>query len=262
MVAFEEINTKRLAIEKALRKFFYLLTPKSAKDDFTKIPLSGVLKNKGDYRKAIQMLDKLNLPLHVDSPKNWDCLAALSLIQRYLPNRSSKILDAGGEFYSPILRQLELSNYTNLTCINLVFKERFTSRYLKKSNILFEYGDITRTKYPNAHFDAITCLSVIEHGVNVELYFKEMSRVLKLNGLLFTSTDYWSEPLNTQGKIAYGAPVKVFTSEEINRLINIAAGYGLKIIEPLVLDCDKRVVKWDEFKISYTFIYFTLCKVQ
>jgi hypothetical protein len=37
-----------------------------------------------------------------------------------------------------------------------------------------QYGDITRTDYVQESFGAIACLSVVEHGVNPESYFKEM----------------------------------------------------------------------------------------
>jgi SAM-dependent methyltransferase len=240
----------------------YALTLAGKKQDVANIPLSGVLRKKSDYKHAIKILDELNFPLHEDGPKNWDCLAALSLIQRYLPNKSAKVLDAGGEFYSPILRQLELSGYTDLTCINLVFKDRFTSRYLKKGNIMFEYGDITKTRFANGYFDAITCLSVIEHGVDIELYFKEMSRLLRVNGVLFTSTDYWEQPIATGGKVAYGVPVKIFDPNDINEMIRIAERHGFKIIEPIAFDCDQKVVTWKEFNLRYTFIYFALMKVK
>jgi ubiquinone/menaquinone biosynthesis C-methylase UbiE len=46
------------------------------------------------------------------------------------------------------------------------------------------------TKFNDQMFDYVTSLSVIEHGVNIEKYFREMSRIIKSNGYLLTSTDY------------------------------------------------------------------------
>ncbi len=52
-------------------------------------------------------------------------------------------------------------------------------------------------------FDYITSLSVIEHGVNIENYFKEMNRVLKKGGMLLTSTDYWYDKINNSAKVFF-----------------------------------------------------------
>ena len=43
-------------------------------------------------------------------------------------------------------------------------------------------GDLTHTPFPDGYFDAIACLSVIEHGVPLQNYFREMYRLLKPNG--------------------------------------------------------------------------------
>ena len=58
-------------------------------------------------------------------------------------------------------------------------------------------------------------LSVVEHGVDLEAYFREMSRVLRPGGLLLSSTDYWETKIETVGKEAYGGPVHIFCREEI-----------------------------------------------
>jgi 2-polyprenyl-3-methyl-5-hydroxy-6-metoxy-1,4-benzoquinol methylase len=83
-------------------------------------------------------------------------------------------------------------------------------------------GDITHTEYDAATFDAITCLSVIEHGVDLDAYFREMSRILKPGGILITSTDYWQAPIDTKGQEMYGVPIHVFTQQEIRHAIELA----------------------------------------
>ena len=114
--------------------------------------------------------------------KNWDSLAALDLILRTTDTRS-RIFDAGGEWYSMILPWLCLYGYKNLTAGNLVFDKK-----IRRGTIVYEHSDITRTKFSNGYFDAITCLSVIEHGVDLNAYFKEMSRIIRRGGILITST--------------------------------------------------------------------------
>lgn len=93
------------------------------------------------------------------------------------------MLDAGAEMYSCILPWLCLYKFRRVEGINLVFKG-----VTRRGPITYKYGDITHTEYDTATFDAITCLSVVEHGVDLNTYFREMSRILKPGGILITST--------------------------------------------------------------------------
>jgi SAM-dependent methyltransferase len=224
---------------------------------FENAPLNAVLRRRSEWETAKRASTFWNLPLHGDKPKNWDSFAALSILLRLCPDKSCRILDAGGETYSPILPQLQEFGYTELRCINLEFKAR-----TKRGNILYEPGDITRTNFNDSYFDAITCLSVIEHGVNEENYLKEMSRILKPGGLLITSTDYWPNQIDTHGKSAYNTPVRIFSAENILRLIGIAREYGLNSFLPLDLKGKHKVILWEDLELKYTFIYFVLKKTR
>ncbi len=220
------------------------------------IPVSAVLQHRLEYEKSIALAGQLNLPRHSDLPKNWDSLAALSLILKHT-RKTSPVLDAGGERYSVILPQLEALGYRNLTCINLAFKGN-----TRRGNIAYEYGDITRTLFKAGSFRAVTCLSVIEHGVALDAYFAEMSRILKPGGILFISTDYWQDPVDTGGKRAFGVPIKIFTPEDLAGAIALAARYGLELTGPLPTGCAEKVVEWKPYGLNYTFIYFALRKVK
>ncbi len=122
---------------------------------------NAILKATKEVDSSIEIAKSLDLPLHPDPPKNWDSLAAVAILNRYLsPNEGIKLLDAGGEHYSVVLRQLYQLGFTNLTCINLTFKNSFV-----KNKISFQFGDLTNTPFSKSTFHAITCLSVIEHGM-------------------------------------------------------------------------------------------------
>ena len=73
------------------------------------------------------------------------------------------------------------------------------------------------TRFDPETFDVVTCLSVVEHGVDLDGYFREAARILKPGGALVTSTDYYPDPIDTAGKHAYGVPVKIFNRAEIER---------------------------------------------
>jgi len=215
---------------------------------------NAVLRSSQEWESARDEVERLNLPPHRDLPKNWDSLAALDCILRRTDSRAT-ILDAGAELYSVILPWLFLYGYRKLTGINVVLKKN-----LKRGPIVYEYGDITKTEFKDNMFDAITCLSVIEHGVNVREYFKEMSRILKPGGVLITSTDYYASPVNTKGTIAYGVPVHIFTQAEIAEALEIASELGLELTGPIDLRSEEYVIKWKKLSLDYTFLVFALEK--
>lgn len=215
---------------------------------------NAVLKNQNEVNNAISQVRKLGLPLMQFLPKNWDNLAALDLILK-CTQKDARIFDAGGELYSMILPWLFLSGYRNLSAGNLVFQKP-----IKKGPILYHHSDITQTGLDPATYDVITCLSVIEHGVNLRSYFCEMSRILKPGGVLITSTDYFETKVDTGGQMAYGTPIHVFTREEIAEALEISRQFGFTLLGPLDLSAEEKVVHWKQYGLNFTYVIFSLGK--
>ena len=219
------------------------------------VPLPNrVLQSRDEWNEASQTGIRYQLPLHRSTEKNWDHLAAVHAIASSTP-KSAYVLDAGAEFYSNVLPALYVYGYRNLYGMNLSFADparRGTIRYLP--------GDITDTGFPSSTFDAITCMSVIEHGVSMNAYFRETFRLLKPGGLLITSTDYWPTPIDTRNKFAHGAAIKIFSRDEISEMIARAQQCGFECTGDLDLECRDRSVRWELYDLEYTFIIFTLRK--
>jgi hypothetical protein len=215
---------------------------------------NAVLKTRDEVDRSIDQVRQLGLPVMKRPNKNWDSLAALDLILKRT-NRNARIFDAGGESYSVILPWLALYGYRNLVCGNITFQTTF-----KWGPIVYEHVDITKTSYPDSFYDAITCLSVVEHGVDLKLYFREMSRILKLGGMLITSTDYYETPIDTRGQVAFGAPIRIFTAPQIRDAIAYAIEVGFKPLSPLDLTTNEKVIHWRDFDLRYTFLIFSLQK--
>jgi len=215
---------------------------------------NAVLKSQREVDGALEQVRKLGLPVMKELSKNWDSLAALDLILK-CTDRNARVFDAGGELYSMILPWLFLYGYRNLSAGNLVFRSP-----IKKGPIVYHQSDITRTGLEPARYDAITCLSVIEHGVNLHSYFREMSRILKPGGVLITSTDYSETPVDTRGQVAYGRPIHVFAREEIADAVEIARQCGFTPMGPLDLSAEEKVVHWKQYDLNYTFVIFSLRK--
>ena len=215
---------------------------------------NGVLQNEGEWQEATRKGKELQLPLHRAEIKNWDHLAAVHAIVGSLP-KSAYVLDAGAEFYSNVLPALFVYGYHHLYGINLSFTDP-----ARRGPIRYLPGDITRSEFPNAFFDAITCMSVIEHGVPLQAYFAEMFRVLKPGGILITSTDYYPEPVDTRDYVAHGAAIKIFSRAEAEEMISLAMRCGFERTGDIDLECRERPVRWDMYNLEFTFLIFTLRK--
>jgi SAM-dependent methyltransferase len=212
------------------------------------------LKTQAEVDAAVAEAARLRLPPCGDAAKTWDTLGALrEVLTRTTP--AAAVLDAGAELYSRLLPWLYLYGYRNLIGNNLVFDGA-----LQQGPIRYEQGDITSMRFAAASFDAVTCLSVIEHGVNLDAFFREMARVLKPGGVLVTSTDYFEAPTDTRGLAAYGVPIHVFTKPEILEAVEIAKGHDLHLTGPLDPSTQDRVVHWTVHDLRYSFIAFAMVK--
>ena len=204
-----------------------------------------VLKNWQDIGEATLSLQRKGLPTHTDTRKNWD----LSLLYETIAsqNRNSCIVDLGCSPGCTLVFLIALG-FTNLYGIdfNIDFTgENFPARLYK--------GDLTDTSFENDSFDLAISISVVEHGVDLKDFFKEVARIVKNDGLLFLTTDYWEEKQDVGANNPLGLPWKVFSQEEIQELINTAQNYGFFIDEDLnIPSCSERTVIWQG--IEYTFI--------
>lgn len=213
---------------------------------------NGVLENRAAWQLATSRGRQLHLPLHRADEKNWDHLAAVEAIVGATA-KSARILDAGAEFYSNVLPALFACGYRHLYGMNLAFTDP-----ARRGPIQYLPGDITRTGFSDGFFDAVTCMSVIEHGVPLEPYFREMFRILKPGGLLITSTDYWPQPIDTTGKSAHGAPIRIFSRQEAEEMLALAKNCGFEQTGTVNLECAERPVRWETYDLSFTFLIFTL----
>jgi len=215
---------------------------------------NGVLESRADWQEATRKAKELGLPLHRTPEKNWDHLAAVRAIVNATP-QSACILDAGAELYSNVLPALFVYGYRNLYGMNLCF-----TNVARRGSIRYMPGDITSTGFPSSYFDAITCMSVIEHGVPLKPYFREMYRVMKPGGILVTSTDYYSEPIDTGNKAAFGCPIKIFSRREAEEMIAEAKASGFETTGEIKLESRERPIRWEPVDLDFTYLIFTLRK--
>lgn len=241
------LDPSTLQLRRELRKRGASLRPRRPAPTW-RDGLNGALRTQADVERSVAEIERCGLVAHQDRPKNWDLLVALGLVlDRCRP--WSPILEMGAARYSPLLTWLYQYRFWNLRGIDLIYDAP-----VERGPIRLERMDLTRTTYPDHSFAAIVSLSVIEHGVDHERYLAEAARLLRPGGLLFTSTDYWCEPVETADLTAYGQSVQVNGPGDVARFLALAEGYGLFPIRPQQVDCGDRVVTWDRLGISYTFL--------
>ncbi len=217
---------------------------------------NAVLQNASEWQGAVDRTFALGLPAHFQMAKNWDSLAALDCVMRR-KGKDAVVLEAGTELYSVFLPSLFLYGYRSLFGNNLTF-----ARSTTLGGIRYRHGDVTKMNFTSEMFDAMVCLSVVEHGVDLKAYLQEAARILKPGGILVTSTDYYPEPIDTKGAVAYGVPIHIFTRREMGKVLDMAAGCGLRLTGELNLDAREPAVRWDDYGLDYSFIIFTLEKMQ
>lgn len=125
-------------------------------------------------------------PLSVNTSKGFDVYNAIELISEYVPDKNAAILDLGC-FGSEILYALHALKYRNLYGCDLNPRCR---RMPFWTSINYCVADLTRTPYPDKFFSALTCISVIEHGISLADFVSETKRLLRPGGLLIITTDY------------------------------------------------------------------------
>ncbi len=240
---------------------------------------NSVLKTTSEVIEAEQGLRRLRLFRHHSQIKSWDTYKMIKKLSS--ANKESFVLDVGC-YESPILPMLKRLGFINLYGCDLVLKSSSdcNSSFTNNNNsftyhedyepIAKMYSDrsyqlsirnIEDIKYKDQMFDYVTSLSVIEHGVNIEKYFREMSRIIKSNGYLLTSTDYWPDKLvNNKNVLSKGTPDNIFSRDEIEKLVEVADKNGLKLIEPIDFEYKDKVVRWNSIGLDFTFIFFAMRK--
>jgi SAM-dependent methyltransferase len=216
--------------------------------------INRTLRSHTEVNAAIAAIREAGLVPHQDAPKNWDGLVALGTILDRVPRRAA-VLEMGAARYSPLLPWLYQYGYRSLVGIDLVY-----SRPSRRGPIRYMPMDLTATSFDDRSFAAIACLSVIEHGVEVEAYLREAARLLRPGGVLVTSTDYWPTGTVVPRARAYGHPVHVFDRPDIERFLAAASRRGFRPVVPVDLEAAERVVRWDRIGIDYTFLVVVLAR--
>jgi SAM-dependent methyltransferase len=219
-----------------------------------------VLRDWREIGEANLAMSRARLSRHVSCEKTWDLYRLYELV-RTAP-RESRVVDLGcaGLCALKMLRTMGFSRLAGID-LSISWRDRVSQVWsMWKRRTLtppfrLRRADITRTGFANGAFDIAVSISTVEHGVDLALFVREAARILRPGGILFVTTDYWSEGVSVEGDFRpYGLPWHVFDQKQISDMIALADQYGLKLLEPRAreMECGDRCVAWSG--CEYTFI--------
>lgn len=188
-----------------------------------------------------------------DMVKSWDVLAAVNFLESHV-KKNEPILDIGC-YASEVIVALHKLGYSNLTGADL---NPDLQKMPYQNDIRYELTNFMHTKFKDASFQAITSISVIEHGFDGPALLKEMSRLLKPSGYFIASFDYWPEKIDTTGIKFFGMDWKIFSKDEIINFVTEAASYGLYPVGEMMYDGKDKPI--DCAGKHYTFGWLVLTK--
>ncbi len=117
-------------------------------------------------------------------------------------------------------------------------------------------GDLLQTPLADGFCTNITCLSVLEHGVDYQAFAREAARLLHPGGRLFVTFDYW-EPLVVPTIDLYGRPWQPLDRQRLLTLVTACTSVGLNLVQDIDWETQEAVIGPDYYSpdpsLSYTF---------
>lgn len=118
-------------------------------------------------------------------------------------------------------------------------------------------GDLMATLFNDKSFDIISCLSVVEHSVDFSKIAKECSRLIRSNGNVFVSFDYWPEKIQTKGILLYNLEWNILSKYDVLEMVQAFKDHGLDLTSEIDWTIQDAVITPSYCSpmqgISYTF---------
>jgi SAM-dependent methyltransferase len=188
-----------------------------------------------------------------DWVKRWDVLLTVKFIEGQL-GKSDPILDIGC-FASELIVILHNLGYERLVGADLNPDVRLMPH---QESIDYQRVDFMHTNFADASFQAITAISVIEHGFQPTSLLSEVSRLLRPGGYFVASFDYWPGKIDTSGIPLFGVSWHIFSEAEVAQFVSDARGFGLEAVGELKSETDEPPIKFAGKR--YTFGWIVLRK--
>lgn len=204
----------------------------------------------GDAVRALGIGKRITVGDHL---KSWDVLKTATFLEERL-SPQAPILDMGA-YASEVVCVLHRLGFTDLFGVDLNPHVKLMP-YARA--IHYEVGNFMQTSFESESFQAISAISVIEHGFKGQALLLEVSRLLRPGGYFIASFDYWPQKIDTTGVRLFGMDWTIFSQEEVLRFIEEARAYGLASAGKMDLQAHEAPIAYAER--NYTFAWLALRK--
>lgn len=188
-----------------------------------------------------------------DHVKSWDVLRTLDFISERLP-KDARILDLGA-YCSEVPVALARMGYVGVHGVDL---NPDVKRMPHADRVQYSVSDFMHTPFEAESFDAVTSISVIEHGYDPERLLAEAGRLLRSGGYFMASFDYWPEKIDTGNTRFFDMSWLIFSSQDVDHLLAVAQRHGLVPVGDLKPAAQERAIHCMGF--DYTFGWLVLKK--
>jgi len=202
--------------------------------------MNNFLQNRTEIDNCVNAINKVRLVQHGCWLKNWDIANVIPLLT------DGNLLDMGA-FCSWVLH-----NAVKLGITGVKWGIDLTPITDRQPGCFYWQCDLCETIFRDGHFQNITCLSVIEHGVDFVKFLTEASRLLKVGGHLYLTFDYWEPKWHHAIK-----DWNILDRSDVEGLIATAKALHLEITSPVDWKTSEAPIHGSDYYpvngVDYTF---------
>lgn len=188
-----------------------------------------------------------------DMVKSWDVARTLDFINSHLA-KDARILDLGA-YCSEVPVSLARMAFTAVNGVDL---NPNVTAMPHADRVQYSVSDFMSTPFESESFDAVTAISVIEHGYEPERMFSELERLLKPGGYFIASFDYWPEKIDTGNSRFFDMTWLIFSEQDVRSMLEVAERHRLRPAGNLHPEAAERAIHCQGF--DYTFGWLVLRK--
>ncbi len=186
-----------------------------------------------------------------DMVKSWDVGRTLDFIDTHLP-KDARILDLGA-YCSEVPVSLANMGFTGVHGVDLNPNVKAMPH---ADRVQYSVSDFMNTPFPQASFDAVTAISVIEHGYEPERLFAELGRLLRPGGYFIASFDYWPEKIDTGNTRFFDMTWLMFSEQDVKAMLEVAKRHGLSPAGDLRPQSAERAIHCMGYDYTFGWIVF------
>jgi SAM-dependent methyltransferase len=166
--------------------------------------MNEILKSQDQIDAATDWLKKRDCIGRPDClPKNWDIHQIIPFFE------NGDMLELGCFSSVAIDNAIQLGIRGRKCGVDLQPSPQFKGEFFQ--------GNLLTPPFDDNSFDTILCLSVIEHGIDLEKFFATVFRLLRKDGQLLLTFDYWNPLVNN-----FGTDTQPFCAADVRNMIHIA----------------------------------------